>query len=525
MQSSFYTPTNTHHLPIPWKIPETQFTTQKCVPKTRKRPFRAFNITNSLRTSIGYEPEETVGKEPGHTKECRLPVVIQRSGKVSRYFWDGGSLQLVGVDGGATSFSFDFDDGFRRLYRICTMAVRDFFIPKKVSDNYMDYVKWKFLHRVFSSALQVLATQAMFRAIGVGFSRSLPSAAALNWVLKDGLGRLSRCIYTASQASAFDTNLKRVRFSTSILFSLSIGVELLTPAFPKYFLLLASVANIAKQISLACLLATGSAVHRSFAIADNLGEVSAKSQIQTVCFDNLGLLLAASLNMLLKNNQRLLAGLPFIVYPIFSAIDLLGIYQQLKHVHLQTLTKDRLEIILDTWIEVGYVPSPADISKQEGIGFPWSKGKELLPIKIGCINPKDQVPKLSMMAMQSINGDDYYFISMEITYTGIRRTKQRGIILCLREGAGTRDIILGLLQACYVRKVLHLKKSKWESMVEASDLSDSAMKEWFKLLEECKKRAQGDLLLLNEHMSGLGWAAKNILLSKDEQTRYSFVED
>lgn len=27
-------------------------------------------------------------------------------------------------------------------------------------------------------------------------------------------------------------------------------------------------------------------------------------QIQTVCFDNLGLLLAASLNMLLKNNQR-----------------------------------------------------------------------------------------------------------------------------------------------------------------------------------------------------------------------------
>lgn len=50
--------------------------------------------------------------------------------------------------------------------------------------------------------------------------------------------------------------LKRVSFSTSVLFSLSIGVELLTPAFPKYFLLLASVANIGKQISLACHLAT-----------------------------------------------------------------------------------------------------------------------------------------------------------------------------------------------------------------------------------------------------------------------------
>lgn len=48
----------------------------------------------------------------------------------------------------------------------------------------------------------------MFRAIGVGHSRSLASAAALNWVLKDGLGRLSRCLFTASIASAFDTNLK-----------------------------------------------------------------------------------------------------------------------------------------------------------------------------------------------------------------------------------------------------------------------------------------------------------------------------
>ncbi|KAI8032442.1 Protein root UVB sensitive 4 [Camellia lanceoleosa] len=61
--------------------------------------------------------------------------------------------------------------------------------------------------RVFSSALQVLATQAMFRAIGIGYSHSLPSAAALNWVLKDGLGRLSRCIYTTSLASSFSCYL------------------------------------------------------------------------------------------------------------------------------------------------------------------------------------------------------------------------------------------------------------------------------------------------------------------------------
>ncbi|KAH8503460.1 hypothetical protein H0E87_014656 [Populus deltoides] len=308
MQSTLNAAINYHQLNFQWK-------SQKPISRKFKTSPKILPLTNSLRTSINYEPEEGLDKVPGSpgsepNSVLRLPVVIRQSGRVSRYIYEGNSLKLVSLDGGAGSFSLDFEDAFRKLVRVSGFGIKDFFIPKQVPENYMGYVKWKFLHRVFSSALQVLATQAMFRAIGIGYSRSLPSAAALNWVLKDGLGRLSRCIYTASLASAFDTNLKRVRFTTSVLFSLSIGIELLTPTFPQYFLLLATLANIAKQISLACYLATGSAVHRSFAIADNIGEVSAKAQIQTVSFDNLGLMLAALLNMLFKNNQRFSLSFP-----------------------------------------------------------------------------------------------------------------------------------------------------------------------------------------------------------------------
>ncbi|KAL0396667.1 UNVERIFIED_CONTAM: protein root UVB sensitive 4 [Sesamum calycinum] len=294
--------------------------------------------------------------------------------------------------------------------------------------------------------------EAMFRAIGIGYSRSLPSAAALNWVLKDGLGRLSRCIYTASLASAFDTNLKRVRFATSVLFSLSIGVELLTPVFPKYFLLLATIANIAKQISLACYLATSSAVHRSFAIADNVGEVSAKAQIQTVCSDNVGLLLAATFNILFRNNQR-----------------------------------------------------------------------ELLPIRIGCLIPKRKIPKLSLMTLKSLK-DDFYFICLESSNNG-SGIRDHGILLCLREGAGTSDVIMGLLQACYIRNGLLLDKSSWDKALEPCDSSDSLLREWFTLMEESKKSATIDLGLFIDKMSGLGWVCRNILLSSQEQARYSFVAD
>ncbi|KAI6695308.1 hypothetical protein NL676_023018 [Syzygium grande] len=521
MQSTLYTTPHPCRFRLPRQLREPR------TPISRKPGIIA---TSSLRTPLHSDPEEDKLREEkgfGPTSlpaAGKLPVVIRKSGRVSRYVWDGGCLRLVSVDGGAASFGLDFDGGVRELGRACRVFVRDFFIPKRVSAGYLDYVKWKLLHRVFSSALQVLATQAMFRAIGIGYSRSLPSAAALNWVLKDGLGRLSRCIYTASLASAFDTNLKRVRFSTSVIFSLSIGVELLTPVFPQYFLLLASIANIAKQISLACYLATGSAVHRSFAVADNLGEVSAKAQIQSVCFDNLGLMLAALLNMSFKNNQRLLAALPFVVYPIFAALDLLGIYQGLKYVHLQTLTKDRLEIILNTWTEFGYVPSPAEVSKKEGIDIFNTKSKDFWPIRIGSLGTKVQIPKLSLLAIKSVNSKDYYFICLE-TFGGSARTAERNILLCLREGAGTSDVIMGLLQACYIRKALIQNKNRWERILGAGDVSDSGFKEWFRLAEDSKQSAERSVRAVSDQIAAMGWAAKNILLSTREQARYSFIDD
>ncbi|KAL8038440.1 hypothetical protein ABFX02_11G106800 [Erythranthe guttata] len=541
MKVAAHAPSNSQIFPT-WALKYDPIKTLKKPIKPKKPSLKPLALSNSLSTtsfklSHGYQQEEKFNSthhlaDDGNPDKFKLPVAIRGgdagNGAVSRCFWDGEELKLVAVDGSDDFSMWDsslsFEDGVRKFGRFCTAAVRNFFLPRKVSGNYLEYVKWKFLHRVFSSALQVLATQAMFRAIGIGYSRALPSAAALNWVLKDGLGRLSRCIYTATLASAFDTNLKRVRFSTSVLFSLSIGVELLTPVFPKYFLLLATIANIAKQISLACYLATGSAVHRSFAISDNIGEVSAKAQIQTVCFDNVGLLLAATLNILFRNNQRLLAALPFIVYPIFSAFDLYGIYQGLKHVHLQTLTKDRLESVINIWIHRQYIPSPAEVSTEEGINFMWSRGRELLPIRIGCLNPERKILKLSLTTVRFLKDEDLYFICME-SINNRSAIKDHGILLSLREGAATSDVIMGLLQACYIRKGLLHDINNQENYLEDCDSLNSVISEWLLLINESKRFAEADLDILIDNMSGLGWACKNILLSTKEQARYCFVAD
>ena len=54
----------------------------------------------------------------------------------------------------------------------------------------------------------VFATQSLLLAVGVGARRSLPAAAGINWVLKDGLGRLGRLTVATRFGESFDSDLK-----------------------------------------------------------------------------------------------------------------------------------------------------------------------------------------------------------------------------------------------------------------------------------------------------------------------------
>jgi len=450
-----------------------------------------------------------------------LPILVQNRGVCLQYAWDGQRLLLVKDSRRHHTKSLRqfLKDHVKRLRSV----VMTLFVPQQVQSNYIYYLKWKFVHRIFSSAIQFQATQAMLQAIGIGAKRSLTSTATLNWVLKDGLGRLSKFIYTAILGPAFDADLKRVRFSTSVLFSLSVGVELLTPVFPRKFLLLASMANIAKSISMAAYVATSSAIHQSFAVADNLGDVSAKSQIQTVCFDNIGLALAACLNLLCKNNPRMESALPFIIYPVFSAIDLFAIYQGLKYIHLSTLNKARLEIIADKWIHSTTVPTTAEVSTAEGTQLFGASGNRQWPVRIGFVNLREQKPEVMVYIMESLRNGNRYFLCMESCYGFIRKPKM-GLLLCLHENAVAADIVKGMLQASYMRVALTSKENILSNSCNGRAISKpEAMlpRDWQNLLEESKSFANVEISQLLEQMEKAGWVLKNVLLSPSEQITYS----
>ena len=292
----------------------------------------------------------------------------------------------------------------RSLDRALEACSRSFFPdPASVSPDYWAYCRWRGAHRLCSSMLSNFATQALLAAVGVGASRSLPAAAGINWLLKDGLGRVGRLGVAARFGEAFDADIKRFRFATSVLFTASVGLELATPAFPRRFLALAAAANVGKAIGLTTYISTQPSFGASFARGANLADVTAKAQAQQMVVDTAGLALcvgvlgrvgaraaaagaragaassagsssaaaaaaatcaapavaggeaaaaaaAAAKSASAAFRRSFGGGVPPALLALLAAGDLFFISRELKSVHLRTLNRERAELAAEAWL-------------------------------------------------------------------------------------------------------------------------------------------------------------------------------
>ncbi len=87
-----------------------------------------------------------------------------------------------------------------------------------VSEDYWGFSFWTFIKSAVSASTSVLGTQGLLRAVGVGANASIASSAAINWVLKDGLGRIG-CILAASIiGNKFDNDAKLFVFIGDMMY-------------------------------------------------------------------------------------------------------------------------------------------------------------------------------------------------------------------------------------------------------------------------------------------------------------------
>ncbi|XP_037491180.1 protein root UVB sensitive 6 isoform X3 [Jatropha curcas] len=244
--------------------------------------------------------------------------------------------------------------------------------PDSVIPSYVPYMTWRALKHFFGGAMGVFTTKALLSSVGVSKSKAIPGAVAINWILKDGAGRVGKMLF-ARQGKKFDYDLKQLRFAGDLLMELGAGVELATAAVPHLFLPLACAANVAKNVAAVTSTSTRTPIYKAFAKGENIGDVTAKGE----CVGNLADLLGTGLSiMIAKRNPSL-----FTTFAFLSCGYVLSSYQEVKSVVLHTLNRARFSVAVDSFLKTGRVPSLQEGNMKEDIfSFPWLKDR---PIVLG----------------------------------------------------------------------------------------------------------------------------------------------
>jgi hypothetical protein len=126
------------------------------------------------------------------------------------------------------------------------------------------------------------------------------AAAAYTWVLKDGLGQIGGIAFAARYGSNFDEDIKKWRFMSILALNIAVLVEIMTLKYPHLFLLLASTANVGKNICYLLASASRSSINMRFAKRNNMGDISGKSVSQWTTSSLFGMGLGMGLSSIIN---------------------------------------------------------------------------------------------------------------------------------------------------------------------------------------------------------------------------------
>lgn len=247
--------------------------------------------------------------------------------------------------------------------------------PGSVTDGYSSYARWTALSLVSGRIQSVLATQAALFAIGLG-KGAIPMAAAVQWILKDGVGHACAILYAAVVSTRFDADPKRYRFQATIAMTFADIVSIAMPLCPQHFLLLASLSSATSSMAGLAQLAARARIQASFARQGNLADVARAGQTQAKLMSLFGTGIGAVLSWFVGANPLHVFGC---MIPL-AAISIYSTYRSSKFVVLQTLNLQRSERVFALLIQQisakgwyplmdserkVHAPSPRDIAEVE----------------------------------------------------------------------------------------------------------------------------------------------------------------
>mmetsp|Transcript_14178 Transcript_14178/g.57097 ORF Transcript_14178/g.57097 Transcript_14178/m.57097 type:complete len:393 (-) Transcript_14178:3218-4396(-) len=306
-------------------------------------------------------PEFSSGKNDDERQEFdkdSMAVEHIRNGR-REFVVKGGSLQVVEKQRKRTLQTKAWD----RLMRYFLPVG----YPASVGPDYKEYTLWRLCAFFWGGCVGVFSTQGLLLAVGVGRQSSAPLAAALQWVIRDGVGRAGRMLFSQI-GTGFDAETKQHRLAAAWVLNMSCTLESISPLFSNFFLPIACVANLAKGASTIAAASTRGAIYKSFMRWENLGDITAKQETVGVAGDLAGTALGILLSRLTSQNIYSSC----IAFSTVSLLHLYAVYREVKGLQLSTLNRQRSHMLINAYINSTEVPTVLDINRKERVLFkPW----------------------------------------------------------------------------------------------------------------------------------------------------------
>ena len=401
------------------------------------------------------------------------------------------------------------------------------FIPEGVTDAYYRFVAWRVIQRYISSILHVIGTQSLL--LGLGFKaksmKAAPSAGALglsavmNWVLKDALGKLVRLLWASRMGRKFDSDAKRWRFRSSLLFALGNGLEIVTYLYPSLFLLWATTANCCKQISMLTSSSTRTAIYNSFRTTENIGDITAKGEAQIAIVDLFGIVSGIGLcRLVLGGLSRTVVA----VYAVLQLLEIVSMYKTIRAVEFRVLNFERLVQVARMFVAgTEPIPNPTAMARTEKI-FLAPQHLDRRAIAFGSLGRAKLTPT-ELKGLQTIFSKEKYLLVVGEDVKNHRRRRtlwpltssapssttetsskaEDSCHIVLHVNATDIDIVKSTLALTYLRQDLATNSTGVEAAAPEALRSGSCLPQ----IEAANKQANKQLPVLLKQLSEKGWAS------------------
>jgi len=380
--------------------------------------------------------------------------------------------------------------------------------PESISKNYSGFISWQAVHHLAGSANSSLASAFMLYSAGMGSAAALPTAGAINWLLKDGIGQVGTLLFARFMARDFDASTRLWYILASLKLNAAIGMEVATFVLPPcYFLPLASAANGLKGLAWMAGGATRSSFNVSFAQRGNIADITAKATSQTIFVSLLGTWVGLGLAAYIQQ-QVALAGA---VCASFSILHIYSSYKSARNAPLRSLNPSRVKQLAQHLAQSKLAPlTPEDCSVLDDIlTDPTDIFYPIYDVSISDLSSRhSEYLKLAMGLFQKKR------------YIIVPRASQQPLVLLHRQATAS-DIIEAALTISFLGKDRDMYNKILDDIESISPLAEERKDEILHWLAQSMDQAKGVVDKgLMPRLEKAGWDLASYVCSSNSRAAY-----